>query len=66
MVAGGVNVILSPDGTLMVCKMRMVSAEGRCATFDASADGFARGEGCGVVVLKRSTTRCATRIRSSR
>jgi len=53
MIAGGVNVILSPDGTLMVCKMRMVSAEGRCATFDASADGFVRGEGCGVVVLKR-------------
>src|SRR5262245_16630171 len=53
MVAGGVNVILSPDGTLMVCKMRMVSREGRCKTFDAAADGFVRGEGCGVVLLKR-------------
>ena len=53
MLAGGVNVMMSADGFIMVCKMRMVSLEGRCRTFDASADGFVRGEGCGIVVLKR-------------
>ncbi|MFW6692354.1 SDR family NAD(P)-dependent oxidoreductase [Streptomyces sp. MAR4 CNX-425] len=51
--AGGVNVILSPYGFVLVSKARAVSPDGRCKTFDASADGYARGEGCGVVVLKR-------------
>jgi acyl transferase domain-containing protein/SAM-dependent methyltransferase/acyl carrier protein len=51
--SGGVNLILSPEATLSICKARMLSPEGRCKTFDASADGFARGEGCGVLVLKR-------------
>jgi acyl transferase domain-containing protein len=51
--ASGVNLILVPDGTVMLCRARMMSIEGRCKTFDASADGYARGEGCGVVVLKR-------------
>ena len=31
----------------------MMAPDGRCKTFDAAADGFVRGEGCGVVVLKR-------------
>ncbi|HEV2129938.1 MAG TPA: type I polyketide synthase, partial [Longimicrobiaceae bacterium] len=51
--AGGVNVILVPDSTIAISKYRMLSPDGRCKTFDAAADGFARGEGCGVVVLKR-------------
>ncbi|MBD1836178.1 acyltransferase domain-containing protein [Cyanobacteria bacterium FACHB-472] len=51
--AGGVNLILSPDGSIATCRARMLARDGRCKTFDAAADGFARGEGCGVVVLKR-------------
>jgi acyl transferase domain-containing protein/acyl carrier protein len=51
--AGGVNVILMPDMTIVLSKARMMSPDGRCKAFDASADGFVRSEGCGVVVLKR-------------
>ncbi|MFJ9845851.1 amino acid adenylation domain-containing protein [Kitasatospora sp. NPDC101155] len=51
--AGGVNVLLSPEWYTVLGKASMLSPEGRCKTFDASADGYARSEGCGVVVLKR-------------
>ncbi|MEO0769197.1 MAG: acyltransferase domain-containing protein, partial [Cyanobacteria bacterium J06649_4] len=51
--AGGVNRILAPEFSINFSKAHMLSPDGRCKTFDASADGFARGEGCGVVVLKR-------------
>ncbi|NEQ43492.1 MAG: type I polyketide synthase [Leptolyngbya sp. SIOISBB] len=51
--AGGVNIILSPEPTVALSKARMMSPDGRCKTFDANADGFVRGEGCGVLVLKR-------------
>ncbi|MCP4690776.1 MAG: polyketide synthase, partial [Desulfobacterales bacterium] len=51
--AGGVNLILLPDVTIALCKARVLSPDGRCKTFDASADGMGRGEGCGVLVLKR-------------
>jgi acyl transferase domain-containing protein/protein-L-isoaspartate O-methyltransferase len=51
--AGGVNLLLSPEVTASLSRMRMMAADGRCKTFDAAADGFVRGEGCGVVVLKR-------------
>lgn len=51
--AGGVNLILSPDIFIALSRARMLAPDGRCKTFDADADGFARGEGCGVVVLKR-------------
>jgi phthiocerol/phenolphthiocerol synthesis type-I polyketide synthase C len=50
---GGVNLILTPDLTLMFSKARMMAPDGRCKTFDDSADGYVRGEGCGVFVLKR-------------
>jgi acyl transferase domain-containing protein len=49
----GVNLMLSPALTVITCKGRMLSFDGRCKTFDAAADGYVRGEGCGVVVLKR-------------
>ena len=51
--AGGVNLILSPDITVTLSKSHMMSPDGRCKAFDASADGFVRAEGCGLVVLKR-------------
>ena len=51
--AGGVNSILSPAVTGYLKDMGMLSRSGACRAFDASADGFVRGEGCGMVVLKR-------------
>jgi acyl transferase domain-containing protein len=51
--AGGVNVVLSPLGNVVLSRARMLAADGKCKTFDASADGYVRGEGCGMVVLKK-------------
>ncbi|MEM6597942.1 MAG: beta-ketoacyl synthase N-terminal-like domain-containing protein [Cyanobacteria bacterium P01_C01_bin.69] len=51
--AGGVNVMLSPEVTIGLCKLKALSRDGRCKAFDAIADGYGRGEGCGMVVLKR-------------
>lgn len=51
--AGGVNAILAPVNSLLMSKAGLLSPDGRCKSFSASADGFGRGEGCGVVVLKR-------------
>jgi acyl transferase domain-containing protein/thioesterase domain-containing protein len=51
--AGGVNRILSPEFSIHFCRSRMLSPDGRCKTFDLSANGSVIGEGCGVVVLKR-------------
>ncbi|MBL8100976.1 MAG: amino acid adenylation domain-containing protein, partial [Anaerolineales bacterium] len=51
--AGGVNLILTPELTITFSQARMLSPDGRCKTFDANADGYVRGEGCGVVILKR-------------
>jgi len=52
-IAGGVNLILSPLTMRIAGGLQALSPEGRCRTFDAGANGFVRGEGCGVVVLKR-------------
>ncbi|CAI7975412.1 Polyketide synthase [Frankia sp. Hr75.2] len=52
-VVGGVHLILSPLAHILFSRAQMLAPDGRCKTFDARADGFARGEGCGVVVLKR-------------
>ncbi|MFN8382938.1 MAG: amino acid adenylation domain-containing protein [Anaerolineales bacterium] len=52
-VVGGVNLILTPELTITFSQARMLSPDGRCKTFDASADGYVRGEGCGVIILKR-------------
>ncbi|XXU53311.1 type I polyketide synthase [Sorangium sp. So ce1078] len=52
-VAGGVNLMLSPWLTQGLVASQALSVDGRCRTFDAQANGFVRGEGCGVIVLKR-------------
>ena len=52
-IAGGVQAILNPRVYELRAESMMLSPEGQCKTFDASADGYVRGEGCGVVVLKR-------------
>jgi len=51
--AGGVNLVLSPRSTRLLKETRTLAPDGLCKAFDARANGFARGEGCGVVVLKR-------------
>ncbi|AGC47277.1 polyketide synthase [Myxococcus stipitatus DSM 14675] len=59
--AGGISLILSPLTSVVNCAMRMLSVKGRCSTFDATADGFVRGEGCGMLVLKRLSDAVADR-----
>ena len=51
--AGGVNVLVSPASMIATSRARMLAADGRCKTFDAAANGYARSEGCGILVLKR-------------
>ena len=53
--AGGVNLNLRPETQLALAKWGMLSPHGHCYAFDSRADGFVRGEGAGVVVLKRLT-----------
>lgn len=50
--AGGVNVMFQPETFITMCKGRFLAADGRCKSFDAAADGYGRGEGVGIVVLK--------------
>ncbi len=52
--AGGVNMLLDPRMFLTFCRAHMLSPSGRVAAFDARADGFVRGEGAGLVLLKRA------------
>ena len=50
---GGVNLILSPSGTIVFSMASMLSPDGECYAFDSRANGFVRGEGAGIVVIKR-------------
>ncbi|PWV56298.1 aminotransferase class III-fold pyridoxal phosphate-dependent enzyme [Chitinophaga sp. S165] len=52
-IAGGINLFLTPLGYISLSRTRALAADGRCKAFDAAADGYGRGEGCGIVVLKR-------------
>ena len=51
--AGGVNLMLSPATTISLCKLNVLSPDGVCRAFDAGANGYVRGEGGGIAVLKR-------------
>jgi len=52
-VAGGANVMLRPEYFMVMCKGKFLSPDARCMTFDARGNGYVRGEGAGVVLLKR-------------
>ncbi|MDR3661748.1 MAG: SDR family NAD(P)-dependent oxidoreductase, partial [Mycobacterium sp.] len=51
--AGGANALLTPATMITFSSAHMLAPDGRCKTFDAAADGYVRGEGCGVIVIKR-------------
>lgn len=51
--AGGVNLIINPALNVIFSQAHMLAEDGQCKTFDGSANGYVRGEGCGIVVLKR-------------
>lgn len=51
-IAGGVNLMLAPEPTVALTRIQALSPDGRCKTFDTAADGYGRGEGCALIVLK--------------
>lgn len=51
--AGGVHLNLAPQSTMYVSMVQALSPDGRCKTFDETADGYGRGEGCGMITMKR-------------
>jgi acyl transferase domain-containing protein len=65
-IAGGVSLLLAPEYSVNFRKAGMLADDGRCKTFDAAADGFARAEGCGLLVLKRLSValRAGDRVRA--
>lgn len=52
-ITGGANLILGVESMIALSRAQMLSPDGRCSTFDEKANGIVRGEGCGVIVLKR-------------
>ena len=52
-IAGGVSLMIAPELLVSMSKVGFMAPDGRCKTFDEQADGFGRGEGCSIVVLKR-------------
>ena len=52
-IAGGVSVLLDPQPFVVLAKAHMLSPTGQCHAFTSDADGYARGEGCGIVILQR-------------
>ncbi|WP_445496252.1 aminotransferase class III-fold pyridoxal phosphate-dependent enzyme [Photorhabdus sp. SF281] len=51
-IAGGVNLALTPHLQTVFTQAHMLAPDGQCKTFDTRADGYVRGEGCGIVILK--------------
>lgn len=51
-IVGGINILSSPDTSVVLAKADMLSNDARCRTFDAQANGYVRAEGCGLVLLK--------------
>ncbi len=60
----GVHALLGPMNFINCCAARMLSVDARCKTFDAAANGYVRGEGCGAVVLTVSATEVSPPDRS--
>lgn len=52
-IVGGAKLMLRPEETIQLCKLKALAPDGRSKAFSAEADGYGRGEGCGIVVLKR-------------
>ncbi|MGK5091092.1 aminotransferase class III-fold pyridoxal phosphate-dependent enzyme [Deltaproteobacteria bacterium TL4] len=52
-IVGGASLMLNPENTVFMCKVEALSPTSKCHSFDEAADGYSRGEGCGIVVLKR-------------
>lgn len=52
-IVGGANLLITPEGFIGLSQFNALAPDGKCKTFDDSADGFVRGEGCGVLILKR-------------
>ena len=59
--AGGVNLILSPAHSIAFTKAGVLAPDGRCKTFDARANGYVRGEGGGIIILKTLSNALANR-----
>ena len=51
-IAGGINLLLAPDGYISFSKAGMLAEDGRCKTFSSKANGYVRGEGVGMLMLK--------------
>ncbi|MGD1702709.1 beta-ketoacyl synthase N-terminal-like domain-containing protein [Dapis sp. BLCC M229] len=62
-VAGGVNLNLFPETTMMFCSGNVLSPDSRCKSFDSSANGMSRSEGCGMIALKKLSDAIAHRDR---
>jgi acyl transferase domain-containing protein len=62
-IVGGVSALLSPEVYVAFCQSGYLAPDGRCKTFDARANGYGRGEGAGIVVLKRLADAVADRDR---
>ena len=62
---GGVNLMLSPGVFIGSSRLGALAPDGRCKTFDQAADGYARGEGCAMLVLKRLADAAAESRRDS-